>query len=561
MGYIIYGINRVARDFIYIFKNLEIHYIVDNGIECDEIWGIKCFDISKLDIESITDKIIICDFDNLYKINYLKDRGLVFEQDFVLAEDFFESLDNITIPNNKGVAVWGTGNMSQKLMRECINFSPDIFIDSNKRGEYFEGRKVYLPEEVDLKKYFIVVAVAKASQIYCKLEEIGMKEGDNYCSFQVILGRPSELLRRTIFDQSNFELECHTMLNHLEILNNGATRCCCTTFVEQDMDNILSGSLDEVWKSNIHRIMCLSIENKTYSFCDKTMCPLFVDKMKFKGKISEIPNWEYREMEDKPSVIAVGYDPSCNLACSTCRTHTHFSKGKEKERIDKITEKVISEYIKNCRFMILAGDGEVFASQAYRDVYENENCNPSYIRLLTNGTLFTPQNWKIFKRNKTSKIMMTVSIDAATEETYSQIRRNGNFEKLKSNMEFASKLRKEGELSYLRFNFVVQKKNYLEIIPFIQWGEKLGVDEIFFTKILNWGTYSNEEFRDISMMQDDGVTPKKELLNILDSPIVRESKIVDLGTIQYSHKIDDVDIVENYYVWELEKRGGHIFDK
>ena len=37
------------------------------------------------------------------------------------------------------------------------------------------------------------------------------------------------------------------------------------------------------------------------------------------------------------------------------------------------------------------------------------------------------------------------------------------------------------------------------------------------------------------------------------------SSIVDMGTIQFAHKIDEVDMVENYYMGELEKRGGKIF--
>lgn len=126
-------------------------------------------------------------------------------------------------------------------------------------------------------------------------------------------------------------------------------------------------------------------------------------------------------------------------------------------------------------------------------------------------------------------------------------------------MEYASILRKTGELSYFRMNFVVQKENYKEMIPFVEWGQELGVDEIFFTKILNWGTYSQEEFEQISMMERDGITPKAELKEVLKHPVMN-STIVDLGTIQYAHKVDEADVVENYYMWELEKRGGLLFD-
>lgn len=154
--------------------------------------------------------------------------------------------------------------------------------------------------------------------------------------------------------------------------------------------------------------------------------------------------------------------------------------------------------------------------------------------------------------------MLTVSIDAASKQTYERIRRNGNFDTLKQNMEFAADLRKKGELRYFRMNFVVQRDNYQEMVPFVQWGEALGVDEVFFTKILNWGTYTAEEFAQISMMEPDGTTPKVELREVLEHPVMK-SPIVDLGTIQYAHKADKIDMVENYYMWELEKRGGNLF--
>ena len=50
----------------------------------------------------------------------------------------------------------------------------------------------------------------------------------------------------------------------------------------------------------------------------------------------------------------------------------------------------------------------------------------------------------------------------------------------------------------MRFNFVVQKMNYKEMPDFVKWGLELDVDEVFFTKILNWGTYTDEEFKELS---------------------------------------------------------------
>ena len=57
----------------------------------------------------------------------------------------------------------------------------------------------------------------------------------------------------------------------------------------------------------------------------------------------------------------------------------------------------------------------------------------------------------------------------------------------------------------------------------------MDVDKVFFTRILNWGTYSEAEFKKISMTDDDGYA-NEELQEILQLPIMSET-IVDLGTI------------------------------
>lgn len=558
MKYVIYGINRVAKDFLYIFDQLNILYFIEEEKKFEQFMGKRVVSLAEcLENRVSFDQIIICDFDKEEKKTRLVQEGLIYGKDFVYEEDFFGQLDEITIPSERKLAIWGTGVVAKEFYSYSKSRNVFCYIDTLKKEEIFYDIPVVKPEEIKYwQEYFIILAVAKDRELRISLEEKGLVEGVDYTDYQKIMGLPSTLLRKTIFDKSYYDLECHTMQNHLEIFYRGNTRCCCTTFVAQNLDNIFEKNVIDLWNSNIHKIMHLSTENKTYTFCNKSMCPLFVAKQKEKVRMDEIP---YKMLTQKPEVLSLGYDTSCNLCCSTCRKELHFAKGEELNQVNQVTELIKKEYLEHCKFLILAGDGEVFASKAYREIYEAKECNPEYIRLLSNGTLFTPKNWENFIKNKTGKIMLTVSIDAATKETYENIRGNGNFEQLRKNMEFASSLRKEGKLDYFRLNFVVQRKNYREMIPFVQWGEELGVDEIFFTKILNWGTYSEEEFQQVSMMEQDGITPKEELKEVLNHPVLRESNIVDLGTIQYMHKIDEIDIVENYYKWELEKRGGKLF--
>lgn len=564
MKYIIYGINRIAKDFLYIFDELDILYLTDDNVEQGKtIWGgHPVWQLGDALIDTSYDRIIICDFNKADKEKKLRDNGLVYGQDYVYEEDFFSELDDISIPDGKKIedrkiAVWGTGNMCHLLLKKNLPWKIEAFIDSYKFQDSFMGQPVLSPDEItDWRQYYIIIAVEADCEIQNTLCAQGLNERLDFMGYKEILALPSILLRQTLFDRSYYDLKCSTMCNHLEILADGATRSCCTTFVSQGLENVFEKEVDELWHSKLHKILCLSTENRTFSFCDKSMCPLFVAK-----KPEETAGFDkepYQKIAPFPETVSLGYDSSCNLSCITCRKGLHYAKGEELESVNRITDKVITDYLPHCKFLIMAGSGEVFASTAYRKVYESEKCDPQYIRLLSNGTLFTPANWERFIKGKRAKIMLTASIDAATKETYGKIRQGGNFDMLKKNMEFASQLRKKGSLCYFRMNFVVQRENYKEMIPFVEWGMELGVDEIFFTKILNWGTYTPEEFSRISMMEQDGITPKPELEQVLAHPVM-SSHIVDMGTIQCAHKIDEIDIVENYYMWELEKRGGRIF--
>lgn len=558
MNYIIYGANRVAKDFLYIFDKLNILYFIDNDSNLSSFLG---YDVKTIEegLSGTPDaQVIICDFDKTSKEEVLKDNGLVYGIDYQYEEDFFGELDARPIPKERKIAVWGTGNMCRFLFKHRIPRQADIFIDTYRKQVFFQGKPVSLPDEIsDWKEYYVIIAVADDHEIREYLLEQGLLEQEDFLSYAEFLELPSVLLRQTIFERAYYDLECHTMQNHLEILPDGNTSCCCTTFVSQRLDNIFEKDSALLWHSVIHKILCLSTENRTFSFCDKTMCPLFIAKRREECTGTSADSKPYRPMAAFPETLALGYDSTCNLACVTCREKLHFAEGKELETVNKITDQVKEEYLPYCKFLILAGNGEVFASPAYRSIYEAEQCNPQYIRLLSNGTLFTPSNWEHFKEKNNVKTMLTVSVDAASKETYQRIRR-GNFERLRENMRFASELRRKGELSYFRMNFVVQRENYKEMPAFVQWGQELGVDEVFFTKILNWGTYTPEEFEQISMMEKDGITPKPELKNILQHSSMKSS-IVDLGTIQFGHKVDKIDAMENYYMWELEKRGGKLF--
>ena len=553
MKYAILGANRVAKDFLYIFDKLEITMFFDDVSEESMFMGQSLYPLKKLEsFRKHYDKLILCDFDKAEKIAFLIRIGFKEDEDYIKEETFFRSLEGNPITSRKKMVVWGTGKWAEELVISIDIEQIQFFVDSYSKEEYFYGKKIVRPN--NLRKwndYVVIVAVSHNEEIYKYLNNHGLVKGEDYCSSKEYLNSPEVMLRKTIFERNQYELKCRTMLNHLEVISGrGECICCCSTFNKTVIGKLDTQGIDSIWNSSLHKILCLSNVNQTYSFCDKNMCPFFIEKTPTFINIDE----DYSIMEKHPINVAVSFDYSCNLKCITCRKDICLANKEERLRFNKFSEAIKKEILPYTEFYISAGNGETFLSESYRKIYLSEAIqNIKLLRFLSNGLLFSPEKWRELRNYYHGKVSMTISIDAATKETYEKIRAGGIFERLVKNMKFASQLRSSGELSYLRFNFVVQRENYHEMIKFVEWGEELGIDEVFFTKILNWGTYSQEDFKRISMFEDDGITPKAELKEVLDNPVMKKD-IVDLGTIRLNHEpIKEMEI-DNYYRWELQRR-------
>ena len=64
--------------------------------------------------------------------------------------------------------------------------------------------------------------------------------------------------------------------------------------------------------------------------------------------------------------------------------------------------------------------------------------NLTHLELLTNGMLFDRRQWNTFRNLHYLKILLVISIDASSKETFEFIRRNGRWERMLANLEFAS---------------------------------------------------------------------------------------------------------------------------
>ena len=88
MKYIIYGVNRVAKDFLYIFSHLDILYLMDETAALNRLWGYEIKGMEEALQDRSYDRIILCDFEKKQKEHVLKKRGLQYGVDFITTLKF-----------------------------------------------------------------------------------------------------------------------------------------------------------------------------------------------------------------------------------------------------------------------------------------------------------------------------------------------------------------------------------------------------------------------------------------------------------------------------------------
>lgn len=332
----------------------------------------------------------------------------------------------------------------------------------------------------------------------------------------------SEMLIKVLYSKSK-DINCTSILNEANIHSDGNLWPCCPNWVAKPFGNILIDN--DVYNNYIARIIKLSALNKTYCFCNLYLC-------KYNGSpyldTLDKNNIEFN-INNVPKQLSISIDQRCNLRCNSCRKSFYISSKREQQQSKKILDKLINLNWLNSTCIFIAGDGEVFFSPLYLDLLSSNKISGNTIKILSNGTLFTYEKWKLLE-NKFKIIYIAISIDAATRETYNKLR-HGNFELLLKNLEMLSDLKKEKKIFSLQFNFVVQKDNYKEMIDFIKLAKKFNVDIVQFTKLDDWGVLS--DYKEKSLIINDLLV--YELYKEFQNPIF-EDKIVNIDAFKYNLK-------------------------
>lgn len=334
-------------------------------------------------------------------------------------------------------------------------------------------------------------------------------------------------------DNAGIGFFCRMPFENFEVLPDGNVYICCSVWVPTPIGNLKNSSVMDIWNSENAMKIRQSVLDGTYTFCRQQLCgPLQSKMLPERDSIKdpylrEVIDLNRTYLHKGPRIITLDNDRSCNLWCPSCRTSRFVLKGKEYDEAYALQRKLIAEGLGEARVLLVSGSGDPFASRLHIELLASINYNlyPELkITLMTNGMLFTPASWnKLGKARKAVKFVI-VSIDAASPGVYRAIRRGGDFDKLLDNLCFISSLRREDTLERLEFHFVVQHGNFREMKDFVALGKGFGADMVVFSRLCNWGTFTEPEYfsRAVHLTNHPD---HLEFLNILGDPVFKDPAV------------------------------------
>jgi MoaA/NifB/PqqE/SkfB family radical SAM enzyme len=257
-------------------------------------------------------------------------------------------------------------------------------------------------------------------------------------------------------------------------------------------------------------------------------------------------------LEDGPRLIALGHDSSCNLACPSCRVGIVMADKAQNERLDRARDSVILPLLRDRQVGLhLTAWGDPFASRHYRSILEALR-EPEFdgvnLYLLTNGLGLTPSVWTTMPHLAEKIVELGVSVDAATRETYENVRRPGRWEVIRENLTVIGEMSKAGRFLQNRFaggmqsmrsdlfldgkdpisfalGFVVQSANFREMPAFVKLSEEVGADAVMFQRYYSFG-HEDAAVYSAKDVASPAHPEHEELQAILREPVMQSPRVL-----------------------------------
>lgn len=231
-------------------------------------------------------------------------------------------------------------------------------------------------------------------------------------------------------------------------------------------------SIEDVINSPLAKIIQNDIVEKKFTWCAVQHCGILNNNVQY-------PIFQ----------LSINIDDSCNLWCPSCRRdkimHTQGPEFDEKLQNIKKVVGWIEQYDKPI-LIKLSGGGDPFASHITRPLLQNFNAKPNHrLSILTNGLLLKKQMSNSPLMNNLQNL--SISIDAACDETYQKVRQGGRWNVLLENLDF---VQDAGKSRITTLNFAVQNNNYRDIPAFVELCKNYNMNGNIH-QLDDWGTWNN----------------------------------------------------------------------
>jgi molybdenum cofactor biosynthesis enzyme MoaA len=326
--------------------------------------------------------------------------------------------------------------------------------------------------------------------------------------------------QQTFFDKKYSGPPCQVPWETLGINANGDVYICSSpSWIPKFVGNLLD--CDDIYKilnSDIALTIRQEILNGRYTYCNNRLCNFFgaipPDQYVTNGPVVEPEQLDKSldlYVKQIPKNIILDFDYTCNFACPSCRSelinnNNHHVFAPINDRISQQIKHLIIDQIKDETVTIRWCGGEPFISRVYSDlmeyIFSNKQAKIKHI-IQTNGSYLKKKSDLVTALLPTVKDLR-VSFDAATADTYQKIRVNGQWDHLLENVRWLRQcIDQTAPECNLNADFVVQLDNYKEIPAFVDLCRELGIDNIGWQKMWNWGTWSQEEFLQKNIYRPD----------------------------------------------------------
>ncbi len=178
----------------------------------------------------------------------------------------------------------------------------------------------------------------------------------------------------------------------------------------------------------------------------------------------------------RPRMIQLEPTRKCNLNCSMCLRNDAADGSSMKYEFFK---EIMTRDFQYHHFLLLYGQGEPFLAEDIFRMIRFERDNGNYVTTVTNGTVI--DNEMCRKIVQSGLNTLRISIDGASERTYTAIRKGVDFDRIVSNIESLSRhIRGARAKTKLALTFMALKDNYRDMPELVRLASqfKIGYLEI-----------------------------------------------------------------------------------